>query len=326
MPRVSVIVPIYGVERYIERCAVSLFEQTLESIEYIFVNDCTPDRSVEILKSVMDRYPDRKSQSRIINLHENCGQARARKIGISQATGDYVIQCDSDDWVEHQMYELLYQRAEITDADIVRCRFDRVSDGISTPCANISNEDHSSQKKLLEKLIVNTDLSSTCDKLVRRELYQSRDFIFPDDNMCEDYVMVAELFCMAKKVEFVDDIMYHYSQDNKSSISHIESTEHICQKALQITNNIKLIEYVLKKYHPEWDFETQMVAMKLMAKNTFRTVIHKKGMYSLWRTWLREINNRVLTNRYIPVKEKLAFILCYLRLYPVMMKIKHRLC
>ena len=69
--KVSVIIPIYKVEAYIERCARSLFEQTLKDIEYIFVNDCTPDRSVEVLKNVIEEYPDRKSQIRILHHKDN---------------------------------------------------------------------------------------------------------------------------------------------------------------------------------------------------------------------------------------------------------------
>ena len=73
MPAVSVIIPGYKVERYIERCARSLFSQTLEDIEYIFVNDCSPDRSVEILEKVLEDFPQRKTQVKIISNPENRG-------------------------------------------------------------------------------------------------------------------------------------------------------------------------------------------------------------------------------------------------------------
>ena len=88
MPKVSVIVPVYGVEKYIERCARSLFEQTLDDIEYIFVDDCSPDRSIEILNQVIGEYPGRKDQVQIIHHASNQGLALARQTGLKAATGE----------------------------------------------------------------------------------------------------------------------------------------------------------------------------------------------------------------------------------------------
>ncbi len=105
MPKVSVIIPVYGVEKYIERCARSLFEQTLDDIEYLFIDDCTPDKSIEMLKQVLEDYPHRKPQVVIHRMEQNSGQAAVRKWGMQNAIGDYVIHCDSDDWVELTMYE-----------------------------------------------------------------------------------------------------------------------------------------------------------------------------------------------------------------------------
>ncbi len=116
---VSIIVPIYNVEKYIERCAVSLFEQDFEDIEYIFVNDCTPDNSIQILEEVIEKYPNRKSNVKIIHYKANKGLGSARKTGLEQATGEYVLHIDSDDWVELDMVLCLYNKAIETDADIV---------------------------------------------------------------------------------------------------------------------------------------------------------------------------------------------------------------
>ena len=122
-PKVSVIVAIYNSEKYIEECARSLFTQTLDEIEYIFVNDATPDNSICILKNVLKEYPNRQSYAKIINLETNGGIAHARQIGISQASGEYIIHADSDDWVDNDMYERLYVYAKETNSDIVGCNF-----------------------------------------------------------------------------------------------------------------------------------------------------------------------------------------------------------
>ena len=119
----TIIVPVYNVENFIEKCATTLFEQDCENIEYIFVNDCTPDNSIEILKSVIKKFPDRKNDIKIINKKINERLGQARKTGIENATGEYLIHIDSDDWVEPDMISSLYSKAEEANADIVCCDY-----------------------------------------------------------------------------------------------------------------------------------------------------------------------------------------------------------
>lgn len=120
-PLISVLIPIYKVEAYIEKCVKSLFGQTYENIEYIFVDDCTPDNSIAVLQSVMEKYPCRRNRTRIIRNATNQGIAAVRNILLENATGEYVIFIDSDDWVELSMIENLVNEAQATDADIVCC-------------------------------------------------------------------------------------------------------------------------------------------------------------------------------------------------------------
>ena len=123
MIKISIIIAVYNCEKYIEACVRSLFEQTLNDIEYVFVNDATPDISITVLEKVIEDYPTRKPFIKIINLERNGGVSNARRIGIENATGEYVIHADSDDWVDKDMYERLYRKAKETDADIVGCNF-----------------------------------------------------------------------------------------------------------------------------------------------------------------------------------------------------------
>ena len=100
MLKVSIIIPVYNVAPYIERCARSLFEQTLDDIEYIFVDDCTPDLSVDIIKRTLDRYPNRKEQVRIIKQQENKGCPAARNLAVQLANGEFIFHVDADDYIE----------------------------------------------------------------------------------------------------------------------------------------------------------------------------------------------------------------------------------
>src|SRR5690554_2984658 len=106
-PILSVIVPIYNVEKQIKRCSISLFEQSFQNMEYIFVNDCSSDKSMEILNEVIDTYPEKKKQIVIINHDTNKGLSAARSSGIQLAKGEYIAHCDSDDWIDTDMYELM---------------------------------------------------------------------------------------------------------------------------------------------------------------------------------------------------------------------------
>ena len=119
VPKVTVIVPVYNVEKYIKRCAKSLFEQTIDSLEILFIDDCGLDNSVEIIKETLKSYKNRNSLTRIINLPSNGGVASVRRQGIIEATGQYVIHCDGDDWVDLDLYERMYNKAIKENADVV---------------------------------------------------------------------------------------------------------------------------------------------------------------------------------------------------------------
>lgn len=119
MDKISVIIPVYKVANYIYKCALSLFMQTYQNVEYIFVNDCSPDESIQILLSALKKFPLRQSQTVIINHTINRGSAAARNTGLNSATGKYVIFIDSDDFCETNMLEEMYYAKQRSQADII---------------------------------------------------------------------------------------------------------------------------------------------------------------------------------------------------------------
>lgn len=180
-PKVSVIVPIYNVEAYIERCAISLFEQTLDNIEYIFVNDCTPDNSMMILSEVLARYPQRKEQVRIINQPKNLGAAKAREDGIKEARGEYIIHCDSDDWVDKNMYLDMYRKAKSEDLDYVMCRSLYYTDGSSDTL--IKDYIADDKWKFIEDILNCRTTVSLWNRLVKAEIMHQKDMCIPKGHM-----------------------------------------------------------------------------------------------------------------------------------------------
>lgn len=323
MPKVSIVILVYNIEKYIEKCARSLFLQTLDDIEYIFVNDCTPDNSMEVILEVLKDFPSRKNQVKIVNMENNSGQAAARKRGVSEATGDFIIFCDGDDWVDKNMYQRLYDCAIQHNYDFVRCLFSRVSEGHQALCKLIPTESYTNKKQLLSYLIRSSDFSSTCDKLVRRNVVFSQQFVYPNDNMCEDLVYVLQYVLNAKSIGYINESFYYYRQ-NESSISHVLETEHICRKALQISNNVELLQTILAKANLKANFDGEIVAAKYMAKDSFRPIIERNGIYEKWKSCFSEINSKILFNKYLSVKQKLNFLLCLLGLYPFVKRLYRR--
>ena len=121
LPLVSVIVPVYRAEKFIQQCARSLFEQTLEEMEFIFVNDCTPDSSMVILREIIKEYPNRARQVRIVEHDQNKGSATARNSIFLFILSSGFMSTATDDWVEREMYEKMIKKAFDDKADIVGC-------------------------------------------------------------------------------------------------------------------------------------------------------------------------------------------------------------
>lgn len=217
MPKVSVCVPIYNVEKYIEKCVRSLFEQTLDDIEYIFVNDCTPDKSMDILRRVLLEYPQRQKQVTIFEHKYNKGLAASRNTGVNNVTGEYIIHCDSDDWVEMDMYEAMYDKAKAENADIVCCNY------VAEYSYKRVFETYpylEETKEILQKLGPSILNSSLVNKLVRKDLYE-RYAIRPFEgiNMNEDLGQTLRLRYLSRKTVIIPKAFYHYNRLNETSMT-----------------------------------------------------------------------------------------------------------
>lgn len=223
--KVSIIVPIYGVEKYIAKCADSLFNQTYKDIEYIFVNDCTKDNSMDILREIVKKQPKEiKDNIIIINKPHNEGLPQARKTGILSCTGDYVYHCDSDDWIEYNCIEILVNRIKATNADIVY--FNYYKEFIDK--REKSNEEEFSSPQDYFSKIISFDINSggyCWNKIVKRVLY-TEDIEFPVYNMHEDVALTSQLILNAKSISFEPACLYHYVRYNVNSICKT-SNKHI---------------------------------------------------------------------------------------------------
>lgn len=232
--KVSVIIPIYGQEKYIERCARSLFEQSLKSIEYIFVDDCTPDNSIDILEKVADDYPDRKDHIKIIHHKSNVGVSMSRQDGMTMASGEYVIHCDPDDWVEKDMYETLYAKASGENLDVVICDFSAESDSVEVISQRPAECKSASVLGSISGRHLKPLHGSLCNKLIKADCLADVKFP-PGVNYCEDVFVLFQVFKGERNIGYVDKAMYHYRVDVPNSL-----VKTVDRKALDM--DMKLIE------------------------------------------------------------------------------------
>lgn len=217
-PKVSICVPIYGVEKYISKCADSLFKQTYENIEYIFVNDKTKDNSIEVLNSVIEKNPHRKSQISIIEHSENSGLSAARETAIQNATGTYLMHVDSDDYLEPNTVKECVDKALKVDADVVI--FGMIHE-FKKKTHVFLPEKYSSKQEYLKAVIRKDIQTGVCGKLYKRSLYIDNNIhCLKDVNFGEDYAVYPRLIYCAEKISFIEKPYYHYLRFNESSYTY----------------------------------------------------------------------------------------------------------
>ena len=208
-PKVSIVVPIYGVEKYIEKCAISLFEQTFTNIEYFFVDDCTKDQSIEILKEVVRRYPNRKAAIQIIRHDKNRGLSAARNTGVEACTGDYILHVDSDDFIEKGTVEVCVQKAIETNADIVLFGTNYIYKNLTRTILPDSIPDD--LVSFRNEMIMGDVQHSVWGKLFKRNIYVKNDVKAIEGlHQGEDFAVVARLVYYAEKVAVVRMALYNY--------------------------------------------------------------------------------------------------------------------
>ena len=244
MPKVSVVIPVYGVEKYIERCARSLFAQTLDHIEYIFVNDCTKDRSIDILNAVINDYPARKDQVRIIHHEKNKGLPFARQSGWQVATGEYIANCDSDDWVALDFYEIMYNEAIEKNADMVVSDYILVEGESKRQMCGLRDVNASKEDIIKDMMYMRTPWN-IWNRLLRRDLLAQFEE-FPQKYMAEDMAITFPLYIKCNVIAYCQNACYFYDL-RIDTASHQTSLEGVVKNYKEITENFAIVQRFYSK-------------------------------------------------------------------------------
>lgn len=268
-PIISVCIPVYKVEKYLQQCIDSLMNQTMKTgIEYIFVNDASPDRCGEILSLNQRKYPEKIL---VIQHKENQRQGEARNTAIKVARGKYIGFVDSDDFVAPWMFETLYNAAEKNNADVTYIQFTKVSaDETYEKEKLVSSQNFTPGITWCDKLINLNDKELTNEDIMdilsfpqgglwsglwKRSLFEENDIVFPKKLRYEDNYFGSLVDCYLKKISFVPIVCYFY-RTNPSSTVHARNESYQLDR-IQIEKTL-LAEVkkrgFFEKYHAAWEY------------------------------------------------------------------------
>lgn len=252
--KVSILIPVYNVSKHIERCAHSIFSQTFQDIEYVFVDDCTPDDSILKLKVVLEQYPHRKSSVHIISHKENKGISSARQTAFDKATGDYFLAMDSDDYIDPDMIELMYDKANKTDADMVFCDyFEETAVDVSKliSCDFVNNK-----VELIYDAVVNR--SAYWNKLIRFDILRRNNIkTLAGIDYGDDLAVLIKVIYHSNKFEYIERPLYHYNCYNTSA----------CTKSFRpkyIHDRLKMVSYIDNFFSSQVDTLLYQPALEML--------------------------------------------------------------
>ena len=267
MPKVSVIVPIYNVEKYLEKCINSLLSQTLEDIQIILVNDGSKDNSGNIAKEY-----EKNNKDRVIYVEkENGGLSDARNYGLKYATGDFIAFLDSDDYIEKNAYEEMYNKAIEENADYVECDFlwefpNKIRVDKQYPYKN--------KKEMLSFVRV-----VAWNKLIKRQLITDNNLEFPKGLRYEDVEFTYKLIPFVNKFAYVNKPFIHYVQ-REGSIANVQN-ERTAEIFTVLDNVIEFYKKnnIYEKYRDELEYNYARYllcsSLKRMCKIKDKTIREK---------------------------------------------------
>lgn len=239
-PIISIIIPVYGVEKYITKCIESIKKQTLADFEAILINDGTRDNSVAVAEQAI------ADDERFILLHkENGGQGSARNVGLDHARGDYIAFIDSDDYVEPRFLQAMYEKIVSENADICACGVRLLSENgrqlkvfVSKPELYIEKNDY---------LNANFYISNWfCDKLFRKELFDNLRFDLTVRTFEDAHLLFRVVY--GRDITSIDEVLYNYIQHAGSTSNDIKPTYVNDRVAVMITQ-VRFAKLMMKFDH-----------------------------------------------------------------------------
>lgn len=269
--KISIIIPCYNVEKYIDRCIQSLVNQTIgiDNLECIFVDDASTDKTMDKLAQWEEKYPE---SIMIIHCEENKKQGAARNIGLGYAGAPYIGFVDSDDYVSLDMYEKLYEKAADYDCDVVAGLFVREeNDGTIAMAAEpqengdklVKIQDVQDRKRFLQEGLT----GGVWSKIYKRELILENELYFPEDILYEDNYWSAFLMHAISSYYVINEPYYHYMVNEESTIMKKDATHHLDRLIIEL---MKVEEYKRRGLFDAYHDEIEFAFLRMYFINTIR--------------------------------------------------------
>ena len=307
MPKVSIIVPIYNTEKYLQKCIESICNQTLRDIEIILVNDGSTDGSSEIC----EKY--KLQDNRIIVIHkENNGLSSARNTGLDIAKGEYIGFVDSDDFIDKDMYKILYELCTNYDCEIASSIYTTIKDFNDIDVIRSENISIYDNKEAVKKLYTENIFGySVCNKLFKRQLFEGEKF--PIGRIYEDASLIYKIFAKSKQIIFIDRVLYYYIYRENSI-----TTSKVTAKRFDVDILFKEIYSFMRQNYPE-----MCNLIKSMHYNSLRNIVvdivNEKTYIKNYRyinrasKLIRKELKAILNNELVSKKHKLlAIVISYI--------------
>ena len=298
---ISIIVPVYNVEMYLETCIDSILNQSFEDFEIIIVNDGSTDSSGQIAHNLLTR----DNRIKVIN-KENGGASTARNAGLDVATGNYIGFIDSDDTISPLMYERLYKNIKNMDTDISMCRMLRVEKDKQYPTKDFIGKEVLSSDECLKLLFLNKIDQSVSNKLFKKQLFQ--DLRFPEGKINEDFSILYRLFDRSMHIGYISELEYiYYYRSNSITTSHISNK--IFDRyynAKEAVEFVKSKEENIQEAAQYYLLYTSFCILKEILLSGYRREFIKQ--YKEIELFLKSNYNKIINNSYIDKKFKYSFI------------------
>lgn len=306
MLTVSVLIPFYNVEKYIELCARSIFEQTYINLDIIFIDDHSIDRSAEIVKNLLMQYPSRIPQTRIIQQKKNLGISFARNNALYNAMGEYVFYVDGDDYISINTIDLFVKKALETNADMIFGNFILNKKNQQIEKKEFPYED---KDKLIRDVLLKRHSCQIWNKLIKKKLFVKNNIYFPDGiNNGEDYIVLPKLLLFANKIAFIETCTYYYDRTNINSIQANMGNRNYDFDGVK--GNENLYDFFCKY---DSSFVKYVSAMLLQCKVEYLLWVSD---YSIFKIKVKQfVNIKYKYLFYLPFKYILIIILDFVHLY-----------
>ena len=312
--KVSFVVAVYNVAPYVGECVRSLCGQTMDDIEIVIVDDGSTDNSLEIVQQVLEEFPQRKDQTKIIRHEHNMDVPQTRWDGIMAASGEYTIIVDGDDFPDTRMAEKLYDKAVATDADMVVC-----DHWLYTPTSKKVRVMAPNGEDSLKSDIINLNVPvNTWCKLIRRSVYTDNDIVWPAKGYADDVVISTVTAYYSKRIAYVAEPLYHYRYNPKSYSRGLDEQTRMRMFEDYKVNWQILYQFMCRKHLLE-KYEIGVFKGKMRVKKHLLPLVSEKKYRRLYFNTFPEVDRAFLVgNKYRKptYRERIWVIAIWLGLYP----------